>query len=152
LAVPAEQDPERPLSAEGRPTATRVAAYLAKLGPQLVDPPLSQIWHSGKLRAQQTAEIFAQALAPGVAPAVHGGMKPKDNPTSVYEELMVFRERPIAILLSGHLPHLAGLAGLLLAGDADKAPIRFTNAAVLRLCFYDGSWAVAWYLTPACVP
>jgi phosphohistidine phosphatase len=151
-ALSEEQDPRRPLSEEGRAAATKVASYLAALGERLVYPPLSQIWHSGKLRAEQTAEVYAVHLALELRPTVHAGMKPKDDPAATFEELTALRAGSGAILLAGHLPHLAHLAGLLLTGEAGRAPVRLVNAAVLRLGFRDGSWAVDWYITPACIP
>ena len=150
-ALSAEQDPQRPLSEEGRAAATKMADHLAGLGAQLIDPPIAEVRHSGKLRAQQTAEIFAQALCPHVRATAREGMNPKDDPRVIYEELATKREQNGALLLIGHLPHLARLAGRLLTGDAEKTPVRFVNAAVLKIGPADDGWAVEWYLTPACV-
>ncbi len=58
-AVPESQDPSRPLTDKGRREAERVAQHIAKLGIHM-----DKILHSGKLRAAQTAEIFAQHLKP----------------------------------------------------------------------------------------
>ena len=148
-ALSAEQDSQRPLSEEGRAATTKMADHLAVLGTQLIDPPIAEVRHSGKLRAQQTGEIFAPALCPHVRPTAYEGMNPKDDPRVVYEELATKREQDGALLLVGHLPHLACLAGLLLTGDAEKTPVRFVNAAVLKICPADDGWAVEWYLTPA---
>lgn len=150
-AVPEEQDPERPLSDEGRTAATKVARYIAALGSQFIDPPLSQIWHSGKLRAEQTAEVFARALAPNLTPTSHGGMKPNDDPALICEELRIARDRPGAALLVGHLPHLARLAGLLLADDTERTVVEFVNAGVVKLRPAERGWTLAGYITPSCV-
>ena len=79
-ALSAEQDPQRPLSEEGRVATARVADHLAALGTRLISPPITQVRHSGKLRAQQTAEIYARALCPDVVPEPVEGMNPKDDP------------------------------------------------------------------------
>jgi phosphohistidine phosphatase len=150
-ALSEQRDPQRPLSEEGRAAATRMADHLAGLGTQLIDPPIAEVRHSGKLRAQQTAEVFAQALCAHVRPTACEGMGPKDDPRTIYEELAAKRDRDGAVLLVGHLPHLARLAGRLLAGDAEKTPVRFVNAAVLKIGPADDGWAVEWYLTSACV-
>ena len=150
-ALSAEQDSQRPLSEQGRAAATKMADHLAALGTRLIDPPIAEVRHSGKLRAQQTAELFAQALCPHIRPTARENMNPKDDPRVIYEELTTKREQDGALLLVGHLPHLARLAGLLLTGDAEKAPVRFVNAAVLKIGPADDGWAVEWYLTPACV-
>lgn len=52
-----EEDPLRPLSERGREDVQRVAKYVEKL-----DIKASIIFHSGKLRAKQTAEILAEKL------------------------------------------------------------------------------------------
>ena len=103
-------------------------------------------------RAQQTAETLAGAVCPDVTPTAGEGMNPNDDPRTIYDELTAARDQPGGLMLVGHLPHLARLAGLLLTGDADKAPVRFANAAVLRIAPGQTAWAVDWYLTPACVP
>jgi phosphohistidine phosphatase len=150
-ALAAEQDPERPLSEGGRAAAVKVADYLAAPGTELIDPPIAEVRHSGKLRAEQTAEIYAQALCPHLSPATAEEMNPKDDPRVIYEELAAKLDLDLALLLVGHLPHLARLAGLLLTGDAEKTPVRFVNAAVLKISSAPDGWAVEWYVTPACV-
>ena len=150
-ALAEDQDPQRPLSDQGRRSITKVADYLAGRAAEMIDPPISAIYHIGKLRAQQTAEIIARAIAPTVTPTAIENINPKDDPNIIYHQLMADRERPEAIMLIGHLPYLAGLAGLLLSQDADKAPIKFTNAGVLKIRPTENLWAVDWYLTPMCV-
>ena len=49
-AEPKDKDPERPLTAEGRQTVERVAAWAVRAGIEM-----GQVRHSGKLRAEQTA-------------------------------------------------------------------------------------------------
>ena len=101
-------------------------------------------------RAQQTAETLAGAACPDVTPTVGEGMNPNDDPHTICDELTAARDRPCGLMLVGHLPHLARLAGLLLTGDADKTPVRFVNAAVLKTAPAQTAWAVAWYVTPLC--
>ena len=55
-AVPPDVDPQRPLSAEGRVGVEQVAGAAAQ---RAVKPAV--VWHSGKLRARQTAEAFWRA-------------------------------------------------------------------------------------------
>lgn len=151
-ALSEEQDPQRPLSDTGRAAVANVASYLAARGPRMIDPPIAALRHSGKLRAQETAEILGQALCPRVCPTAVEGMQPNNDPHQTQSELESRRDERTALTLVGHLPHLARLTGLLLTGDAGTPPIRFVNAGVLRLGFRGGTWAVDWYVTPACVP
>ena len=150
-ALSDEQSPQRPLSDEGRAAVGKVAVHLSARLSELIHPPITEIRHSGKLRARQTAEILAQALCSNVTPAAGESMGPNDDPRTIHDELTANRDQPGAIMLVGHLPHLARLAGLLLTGEAGKTPVRFTNAAVLKISPTENAWAVDWYLTPACV-
>jgi len=56
VAVAPEVDPRRPLSPAGLAAVERLAAQAAALGAK---PAV--VWHSGKLRAKQTAEAFWRA-------------------------------------------------------------------------------------------
>ena len=58
-ALGPEVDPMRPLSGAGRVATAGLAAEAAGRG---VRPEL--MWHSGKLRARQTAELFWRATNP----------------------------------------------------------------------------------------
>jgi phosphohistidine phosphatase len=149
-ALPEEQDPQRPLSVEGRAAVAKVAEYLAARASQLIDPPILEVRHSGKLRARQTAEILAGTLCPQAPLKYAQGMNPDDAPRAVYEELVTSRNYPGSLMLVGHLPYLARLAGLLLTGSADIAPVHIVNAAVLKIRPTESCWAAEWYLTPKC--
>lgn len=54
-----EEDPSRPLTNKGIKDAEKVAKYISKL-----EVKAKKIFHSGKLRAKQTAEIYAKHLKP----------------------------------------------------------------------------------------
>ncbi|MFI5341544.1 MAG: phosphohistidine phosphatase SixA [Candidatus Methylomirabilales bacterium] len=139
-ATPEEEDPARPLTDRGRRDVRRVAERAAALRTQV-----AEIRHSGKLRARQTAEIFAAALTP-----VHGiretdGLGPADDTGKARAEVEAARE---PLMLVGHLPHLRRLASLLLAGDPEREIIRFRNGAIVCLVQGDGHWLLQWVLTP----
>ena len=51
-------DPERPLTDQGRDDIERLAAFLARAGIQV-----ERVIDSGKLRAAQTADLLAAAVA-----------------------------------------------------------------------------------------
>ena len=56
-AKPKGEDPERPLSEVGEDDVVRMAVWAAETGNHV-----AAIWHSGKLRAQQTVKVFADQL------------------------------------------------------------------------------------------
>ncbi len=143
-AVPESQDPSRPLTDKGRREAERVAQHIAKLGIHM-----DKILHSGKLRAAQTAEIFAQHLKPSRGFEQADALDPLADPKTWADRLLNIKED---LMLVGHLPHLSKLAGLLLTGSPDIEPIKFRMAGVLCLeRDVKGKWALLWMLTPELV-
>ena len=70
-AVGPDLDPMRPLSERGRTQTARLAEAAVRRG---VIPAV--VWHSGKLRARQTAEIFWRACNPLAALQAVRGLQP----------------------------------------------------------------------------
>jgi phosphohistidine phosphatase len=134
-------DPARPLTPQGREDVERAATVAARLGVEV-----HQIRHSYKTRAEQTAAILGKALSPpgGVVPAP--GLAPRDEVHSVAE--MLERE-PKPLMLVGHMPFMARLAGLLITGDADRPVVQFRQGGIVCLVHQEGRWSVDWVLTPA---
>jgi phosphohistidine phosphatase len=137
-AVPQKENPERPLTEAGRQASADVGVMAAKLAVEV-----HQIRHSGKTRARQTAEILAESLAPSGGVVQMDGLAPLDDVAPVAIELS---QRNQSLMLVGHLPFMERLAGIMLTGDAEKAVVKFTKAAIVCLSL-DGHWQVAWILT-----
>jgi phosphohistidine phosphatase len=146
-AVREEVDQQRPLSEEGRATIGRVAARVARLG-----LPIEQVYHSGKLRARQTAEALATALPS--QPQVHTrpDLNPKDPAAPLARWLRDEAHKAGAgeLVVVGHLPLLEKLASLLLTGDENAGIIAFQYAGLVALIPKEGGklFAVRWILTP----
>ena len=139
-AQPKSVDHARPLTDRGRRDAERVSAFAARLGLEV-----RQIRHSGKTRAEQTAAILGQALAPPDGVVAVSGLAPLDDVWTVADGL----ERETApVMLVGHMPFMARLTGLLVVGDPDRPVIRFRNAALVCLARGEDGWLVDWVLTP----
>jgi phosphohistidine phosphatase len=108
-AVGPEVDPQRPLSASGLIHAEGLAQRAAAKG---VKP--AAIWHSGKLRARQTAEPFLRLCNPlAEFNAVHG-LQPNDPPMFAVDLL---RDEFRDVMLVGHLPSLPRLLTVLVSGN-----------------------------------
>ena len=143
-ATSKEEDPDRPLTEEGRREVSRVAAHLARTG----GPAPPRIVHSGKTRARQTAEILGEEGGEESSVEEADGLSPMDDPSEWAGRL----EGSESVALVGHLPHLARLAGLCLTGDPDAQPVRFRNGGVVALePDEDGGWVLAWALVPELV-
>ncbi len=143
LAKSKEEDPARPLTAAGREEVERVARAAAAAG---VRP--ASILHSGKTRAEQTAEIFAEHTKP--ADGVHAveGFDPLDEPQWARERVA---QADAPLTLVGHLPHLGRLSALLLTETLEREIVAFRNAGVVCLERQEGGFAVRWILTPELV-
>lgn len=140
-----EEDPDRSLTDEGLQNIGRVAVY-AKLHLEI---DVKEILHSGKLRARQTAEILTRHLNPPGGVKAVDGLEPLADPG-------IWAERIAAdgndIMLVGHLPHLARLAGVLLCGNEDQEIIAFRNAGIVCLeGDADSGWKLLWMITPSII-
>jgi phosphohistidine phosphatase len=142
-ALPETEDPARPLSERGREQVEQVARHAAALGLSV-----AEICHSGKLRARQTAEIYARHLSPSRGIRETGGMAPGDDPGQAMAAIDAATQ---PLMLVGHLPHLRKLASSLLVGDPEKEIVRFRNGAIVCLVKAGGGWLLQWILTPELV-
>jgi len=140
LALDEQQDPNRSLSAQGLEDVTRVAGFLSLFE----KPKPSHVFHSGKKRALQTAEMIAEAWhIKNIAAA--DDLSPHANPEVWEAKLHAMHED---VLLVGHLPHLSKLASLLIYGDLELQPIRFRNGGVLCLEKSESGYQVLWHINP----
>lgn len=139
-ALSKEVDPDRPLSERGRRDTEQVAAMAGRMG--IV---VSQIRHSGKVRAQQTARILGEALSPREGVVAVEGLGPLDDVEPVANDLDVASE---TVMLVGHLPFMERLIGELVVGDPDEAVVAVQKAAITCLSENEGAWRVCWILTP----
>ncbi len=139
-----EEDPRRPLSAEGREETERVARAAATAGMRV-----DAVWHSTKLRARQTAEIFAEALKPVNGIHEQDWLGPLDDPRTAVEAA---RERGEPVLMVGHLPHLSRLPSLLLTGDPERRVVDVRFSGIIALAEREEGWTLSWYLRPELLP
>lgn len=139
-AVAAEEDPDRPLTAGGREETERVARALAAAGVRA-----GAVWHSGKTRARQTAEIFAAHLAPEVELERREWLGPLDDPRKAVEAA---RELGEDVLLVGHKPYMSRLPSLLLTGNPEADAVEIRPSGVVALAARDGAWCLLWSLPP----
>lgn len=134
IAHSKDTHPERPLTEEGVEILHRLGSYCRNS----LYISLDTIYHSGKLRAQQTAEIYSQYFNPKNGLRSSEGLNPLDDPSIWLKKLSEIEEN---IMLVGHLPHLEKLALELLSNSTEK--VTFQNGAVICLEKYpDNRWVV----------
>lgn len=140
-AVSKEVDPQRPLSDQGRADVERVASFLGKTGMRV-----SRVLHSGKQRAQQTAELLAASVGavgrlektPGIAPL---------DPTKPLSKTIA--EWTDDTMVVGHLPFMGKLVSRLLIGEEAALTVVFCPGTVICLERGEGgSWSIGWMIRP----
>ena len=139
--VSKEEDPDKPLSEQGRDDVARVAQFLKRC-----DVTIDKIFHSGKTRARQTAEIVMSSLNPGETPKEKSGLSPLDDVKEIARQV---NERDKDLLIAGHLPHLGKLVSLLVAGSDTIPVVSFQQGGVVCLeKGEEGGWTISWMLVP----
>ncbi|MBW1767677.1 MAG: phosphohistidine phosphatase SixA [Deltaproteobacteria bacterium] len=139
--IPEEEDPERPLSSQGIDDVKMMAGSLEKCGVRV-----QEILHSGKTRARQTAEIMMSRLQPGGELVEREDLAPIDDVRTIADYI---NRETRDLMIVGHLPHLAGLASLLVVGSDSVQVVSFRQGGVLCLARDEGGeWTVAWMLLP----
>jgi phosphohistidine phosphatase len=136
-----DEDPEQSLSVEGAADVQRIASVAGQYGVRV-----GRIQHSGRKRAQQTAEILEAALHPEKGVQPRRGIEPLDEVTLMAEEL----QNDDDLMLVGHLPFMEKLTSYLLTGSAEKLLFKFQNGGIVcldqepdRPC-----WFIKWSLMP----
>ncbi len=140
LALDKAQDAERPLSPQGREDVARVAGFLSLF----TRPKPIVIYCSDKLRARQSAEMFAEGWGVDNI-SQRAELAANADPERIWHHIHSATEDMMVV---GHLPHLDRLAGLMLCGTQTRAPVRFANGGVLCLEGYGRDWRVAWQVNP----
>ncbi|MBU1418687.1 MAG: phosphohistidine phosphatase SixA [Proteobacteria bacterium] len=141
LSLPKEQDPEQGLSETGIAEVQRIATVARDYQIRV-----STIHHSGKKRACQTAEIFAESLAPENGIREVNGLKPLDNVTTLAPYLNSEND----LMLIGHLPFMERLVSLLTSGNSERKVFKFQNGGIVCLDQDPGNsnWYIKWTLMP----
>ena len=134
-------DPKRPLSEDGRADIERLAVLLGRAGVRV-----GRVIHSGKLRAEQTAQCLAAVVAPGVEIESSGIINPNDNPKAFDWQSGSWDHDTLVV---GHLPFMAKLVAHLAGGDENRSIAAFQPGSIVCLEREDGSdWRINWMIRP----
>lgn len=143
-AADAESDEDRPLTEKGQRQARRAGRLLKNLN---VD--LNLVLSSPLVRARQTAEGVLKAMDLRMRVRLLDDLAPAGDEQAAWQTIV--REDPETLLVVGHLPSIASLAGALL-GSLSDAPLHFHKASLVALkCErLDRRWSVSldWMVTP----
>lgn len=134
-----EVDPERPLTEQGARDIRVLAMHMRNMG---VRP--EKIFHSGKLRAWQSAELIAERVSPGLVPLKSDGLNPNDDPAEIAGDL---EQLDGSVLIASHMPFVSRLCSMLLTGTTEA---EFASVPGTLICLEksDGKWRLAYMLRP----
>ncbi|WP_163832046.1 phosphohistidine phosphatase SixA [Spartinivicinus ruber] len=137
VAVDKDVNAERPLSKVGHNESTKVAVYLKQHNVNI-----KKICHSEKLRAKQTAAVFAENLNVNSLVEVTG-MSPNDDPNILVDNLL-----EDGAMYVGHLPNLEKVVSQLVADNKASDVIQFQNSAVACVEVEAGQGSILWFIPP----
>ena len=142
-ALPETTDPERPLTDTGRADIGALAQFMRETG-----ATAGRIVHSGKLRARQTADIFAEAFGADTKLEVMAtGLSPKDSPVYLAEAIADWRDDTLVV---AHQPFLSRFVSRVLLGAESPVVVEFTPGTAVALTRRPatGALALSWVLPP----
>lgn len=141
-ALSPQKDPERGLTDKGKFNVELVAKYLQNQG-----VTFSQLLHSKKKRARETAEIMGSRLAPDIALTAHDKITPNDDPNLIFSEINSWDKDT---LITSHLPFIPNLMTVLTEKDAYMTAITFETATVICLEKENSyRWSLKWSTAPS---
>ncbi len=139
-SLPKEVDPERSLSTEGVSEVKLIAGVAENY-----QVKVEKIFHSGKQRAAQTADLFSDALKPARGVARMQGLDPLDDVEALVPKLDAGQD----IMLVGHLPFMERLVSRLTTGTPEHTVFKFQNGGIVCLDQSEGGkWHIKWALMP----
>lgn len=107
---------------------------------------VSNILHSSKNRAQQTADILAEGMTSDQVPQLYQGLNPNDDVSQLVLDISQWNDD---VLLVGHLPFMGKLVSLLVTGSEDNEIVNFQTGTLVCLDQVDRThWMISWIMTP----
>ena len=132
-------DPDRPLSDSGKADIGRLASWLEDSGVRV-----ARILHSGKLRAEQTANLLAAGVVEDCAVEARAGLAPNDPPGDFLDGL-----GDADTLVAGHMPFVSRSVSIALGLGPDQPIVEFKPGSLAGLeRNADGSWRLVLFIRP----
>jgi phosphohistidine phosphatase len=142
-AVPETVDPDRPLTDVGRKDIERLAHFLRDSHINV-----KHVINSGKIRARTSAEILAEAIAPGVMIEDRTqGLLPKDSTEDMTDKTSLFTHDTLIV---GHQPFMSRFVSRLVLGNESPLLVDFVPGTIVCLVrrAVTGAWFIGWMMTP----
>ena len=141
-AVSKDINPDRPLAEKGKEDIDKLAGFLKSN-----ETNISNVFHSGKARALQTAEIFANTLG-DIKVEILEGIAPNDPVDSLAAKITQLENNTMIV---GHLPFMAKFISYLVMGDEEKIIVDYQPGSVICIEQDESnSWKIRWMIRPDC--
>ena len=141
-ALSKEEHTDRPLSEAGDHDVHRLAAFLKAAGIKV-----SRILHSGKTRAQQTAEILAGSIMSHGQVETIEDISPNDPTDHLMDQIKGWDRDTLVV---GHLPYMARLVSPLVTQQQRYGITGFEPGTLICLeKTASASWEITLMLQPA---
>lgn len=138
-AVAKAVDESRPLTDKGAADVGRLASWLGERATRV-----SRILHSGKLRAEQTAELLAPLLEDGGSVEAKSGLSPNDAPETLLDSL-----EDEDVIVAGHMPFVSRAVSVALGLTPDRPIAAFKPGSVAVLeRDAEGAWYLMAFIRP----
>ena len=140
-SVTEDVNPDKPLSEKGVKDITSLASFLDK-----TNIKVSNIFHSSKTRAKQTAEILTKNISQSNEPSLINNISPNDPLDSLINELNNWNEDTAIV---GHLPYLSKLVSFLITKNVENTIVNYKQGSICCLEKDEqGKWAICWMIRP----
>ncbi len=144
LSAAKDFDPGKGLTIQGEADTKRIAQVAKGY-----DLKVDKIVHSGKKRAEQTAEIYHDSLSVRTSLEMVPGIHPMDDVRAFVESIKSRSD----LMIVGHMPFMQRLVSYLTTGSEDIRVYQFQNSGIVCLDKSednDGSfdWFIRWTLNP----
>ena len=136
-ALSKDVNEKRPLSEAGKTEVKVISSYLKRAG-----VVINKVYHSGKLRAKETAEIFSEYLSDGSFYPLNE-INPNDDVKKFSKKL-----NEDDAMFVGHLPFMEKVVSLLVAKDENAQVLKFQNSGVVCIERDDSEFQILWYIMP----
>lgn len=140
-ARPEAEDPDRPLSVQGRMDILRLVPVL-----EIAEISVPRILHSGRTRARQTAELLEPVLATGGVIETADGLAPTDSPEGFARTL---DGHGGDLLIASHMPFVCRLVSLLVTGSPERELLEYRPGSLAGLEQDEGGhWRIVAFVRP----
>ncbi len=140
-----EINPDRHLTDNGKKEVEKTAEFMKSFNLQV-----HAVWHSGKTRAEETAQLLGEAFTIEDGIIAREGLTPNSPTPPIRDEIIQLNKN---LMIVGHLPFMGKLASLLLSEQESPNIINFEECGIL--CLERGEnnnqWFIHWLISPGLI-